>query len=148
MARVEVVMPKMGESIMEGTVIEWTKSVGDTIEQDETLLEIATDKVDSEVLSLASGVLVEILAVVNNTIEVSNIITIIKTDASAASSSSESKSAPEPVAEEPAVEEKKESTPVTETSTEKSESTEDSTDDTSDDQSEGKFYSPLVRSIA
>lgn len=88
MARVEVVMPKMGESIMEGTVIEWSKSVGDTVEQDETLLEIATDKVDSEVPSPASGVLVEILAEVNETVEVGKVIAIIETDASAAESAS------------------------------------------------------------
>lgn len=149
MARVEVVMPKMGESIMEGTVIEWTKSVGDTIEQDETLLEIATDKVDSEVPSPASGVLVEILAEVNDTIEVGNVIAIIETDASAASSASESKSAPEPVAEEePVVEEKTDAVPAAETTSEKSDTTDDATDDKSDDSSEGKFYSPLVRSIA
>ena len=55
MARVEMVMPKMGESIMEGTVIEWSKKIGDTIEQDETILEIATDKVDSEVPAPESG---------------------------------------------------------------------------------------------
>ena len=55
MAKVDVMMPQMGESIMEGTVIEWTKQIGDTVEVDETLLEIATDKVDSEVLSLRRG---------------------------------------------------------------------------------------------
>ena len=59
MAKVEVVMPQMGESVMEGTVIEWVKSVGDTVEVDETLLEIATDKVDTEVPSPAEGVLLE-----------------------------------------------------------------------------------------
>ena len=57
MARVDVVMPKMGESVMEGTVLEWKKAVGDTIEQDETLLEISTDKVDSEVPSPEAGAL-------------------------------------------------------------------------------------------
>ena len=61
MAKVDVIMPQMGESVMEGTVIEWTKQIGDTIEVDETLLEIATDKVDSEVPSPEAGVLVEIL---------------------------------------------------------------------------------------
>ncbi len=49
MARVEMVMPKMGESIMEGTVLRWLKNVGDRIEEDESVLEVATDKVDTEV---------------------------------------------------------------------------------------------------
>jgi 2-oxoglutarate dehydrogenase dihydrolipoamide succinyltransferase (E2 component) len=141
MARVEVVMPKMGESIMEGTVIEWTKSVGDTIEQDETLLEIATDKVDSEVPSPASGVLVEILAEVNETIEVGNVIAIIETDAAAASSAPKSETkvevpAPTPAEEPQSVEEPAQEVSVPDTTT------------TDTDSNEGKFYSPLVRSIA
>ena len=49
MANIEIVMPKMGESVMEGTVLEWKKGVGDLVEQDETLLEISTDKVDAEI---------------------------------------------------------------------------------------------------
>ena len=71
---VDVVMPKMGESITEGTVIEWKKSVGDSIKKDETLLEISTDKVDSEVPSPASGTIVEIIAQVNDTIPVGNVL--------------------------------------------------------------------------
>ncbi|MGF1671006.1 MAG: 2-oxoglutarate dehydrogenase, E2 component, dihydrolipoamide succinyltransferase [Balneolaceae bacterium] len=84
MAKVEVVMPQMGESVMEGTVIEWTKKVGDTVEVDETLLEIATDKVDTEVPSPESGVLVEILVKADETVEVGQAIAIIETDAEAA----------------------------------------------------------------
>ena len=57
MAKVEVTMPKMGESITEGTVIVWHKQPGDTVELDETLLEIGTDKVDTEVPSPSAGVL-------------------------------------------------------------------------------------------
>ena len=57
MAIAELVMPKMGESIMEATVLKWHKKVGDQVKQDETVLEIATDKVDSEVPSTAEGVL-------------------------------------------------------------------------------------------
>ena len=57
----DVIMPKMGESITEGTVIEWKKDIGDTIALDETLLEISTDKVDSEVPSPGAGILTEIL---------------------------------------------------------------------------------------
>lgn len=98
MAKVEVVMPQMGESVMEGTVIEWSKNVGDTVEVDETLLEIATDKVDSEVPSPEAGVLVQILVEEGDTIEVGNPIAIIETDADAA----------EPLASAPAVEEKTE----------------------------------------
>lgn len=97
MAKVEVVMPQMGESVMEGTVIEWSKSVGDTVEVDETLLEIATDKVDSEVPSPESGVLVEILVEEGDTIEVGKPIAIIETDADAAGDAS---SAPAPEAKE------------------------------------------------
>jgi 2-oxoglutarate dehydrogenase E2 component (dihydrolipoamide succinyltransferase) len=84
MAKVEVEMPQMGESVMEGTVIEWTKEVGDTIEEDETLLEIATDKVDTEVPSPQSGILVEKKAKEDDTIEVGQVIAIIETDAEAA----------------------------------------------------------------
>ena len=66
---VDVVMPKMGESIMEGTILEWYKKVGDSIEKDETLLEIGTDKVDSEIPSPASGTISEILANPNDIVE-------------------------------------------------------------------------------
>jgi 2-oxoglutarate dehydrogenase E2 component (dihydrolipoamide succinyltransferase) len=61
MAIVNIIMPKLGESIMEATVLKWHKKVGDVVLLDETLLDIATDKVDSEVPSTASGVLEEIL---------------------------------------------------------------------------------------
>ena len=67
---VDVVMPKMGESITEGTVLEWKKTVGDPILKDEILLEISTDKVDSDVPSPASGMVIEIIAQVNETIPV------------------------------------------------------------------------------
>ena len=59
---VDIIMPKMGESITEGTIIEWKKKVGDQIKKDETILEISTDKVDTEVPSPASGVLLEIIS--------------------------------------------------------------------------------------
>ena len=70
-------MPKMGESVMEGTVLEWKKAVGDAVEQDETLLEISTDKVDSEVPSPEAGRLAEILVPENETVEVGTPIAII-----------------------------------------------------------------------
>jgi len=100
MAKVEVVMPQMGESVMEGTVIEWSKSVGDTVEVDETLLEIATDKVDSEVPSPEAGVLVEILVEEGDTIEVGKAIAIIET----AADNAEPVAAPVPTVEETTVE--------------------------------------------
>ena len=70
----DVVMPKMGESITEGTILEWKKQVGDSIDKDETLLEISTDKVDSEIPSPATGTIVEIIAQVNDTIPVGDVI--------------------------------------------------------------------------
>lgn len=90
MAKVEVVMPQMGESVMEGTVIEWAKKVGDKVEVDETLLEIATDKVDTEVPSPEAGVLVEILVEADETVEVGQPIAIIDTDVDASASSDDS----------------------------------------------------------
>ncbi len=87
MARVEVEMPQMGESVMEGTVIEWAKAVGDKVEEDETLLEIATDKVDTEVPSPQAGILIEILAEEGDTIEVGQAIAVIETDPDAADTS-------------------------------------------------------------
>ena len=77
---VDVIMPKMGESITEGTILEWYKQPGETIGQDETLLEIGTDKVDSEIPSPAAGTVVEILADVNAVIEVGVVIARIDTD--------------------------------------------------------------------
>ena len=59
---IEIIMPKMGESITEGTIIEWKKNLGDKVEKDETILEISTDKVDSEVPSPASGTLIQIIS--------------------------------------------------------------------------------------
>ncbi len=76
---VDVVMPKMGESIMEGTILEWYKKVGDSIEKDETLLEIGTDKVDSEIPSPASGTISEILANPNDIVDIGKVIAKIDT---------------------------------------------------------------------
>ncbi|MEO0553960.1 MAG: dihydrolipoamide acetyltransferase family protein [Bacteroidota bacterium] len=80
MAVVELLMPKMGESIMEATVLTWLKSEGDTIEQDESILEVATDKVDTEVPSTHAGVLKEILAKDGDVVEVGKPIAIIATE--------------------------------------------------------------------
>jgi 2-oxoglutarate dehydrogenase E2 component (dihydrolipoamide succinyltransferase) len=79
MAIVDLIMPKMGESIMEATILKWHKNVGDRIQQDETLLDIATDKVDSEVPSTVDGILKEILFEVNDVVPVGSVIAKIET---------------------------------------------------------------------
>ena len=83
MATVDLVMPKMGESIMEATILKWHKQPGDPVKMDETLLEIATDKVDSEVPSTAEGVVEEILFNVNDVVPIGKVIARIKTNAGA-----------------------------------------------------------------
>jgi 2-oxoglutarate dehydrogenase dihydrolipoamide succinyltransferase (E2 component) len=135
--RIEVVMPQMGESVMEGTIIEWSKKVGDSVEADETLLEIATDKVDTEVPSPESGTLVEILAEEGETIEVGQPIAIIATGKAATTA--------------PAKEEKNEaSNATTNGSPKEKEATESEMEESAPQRigSDGRFYSPLVRSIA
>jgi len=82
MAVVEMVMPKMGESIMEGTILSWLKKPGETIEQDESVLEVATDKVDTEVPATHAGVLKEILAKEGEVVQVGKAIDIIETEGS------------------------------------------------------------------
>ncbi len=82
MATVDLVMPKLGESIMEATILKWHKQPGDTVKMDETLLEIATDKVDSEVPSTSAGVLEEILYQVNDVVPIGAVIARIRTGAS------------------------------------------------------------------
>lgn len=84
MAQVELIMPKMGESIMEATILKWVKQVGDTVEEDETILEIATDKVDSEVPSPVSGTIAEILFKEDEVVEIGKVIAIIATEGSEA----------------------------------------------------------------
>ena len=86
-------MPKLGESITEAAIITWFKNVGDTIEEDEMLLEVATDKVDSEVPSNVSGIIEEILFDANAVIKIGEPIAIIKTDGKVSSSKKEAKKA-------------------------------------------------------
>ena len=81
MAIVDLVMPKLGESIMEATILKWHKQPGDTVALDETVLEIATDKVDSEVPSTAAGVIQEILFPVNDVVPIGTVIARIQTSA-------------------------------------------------------------------
>ena len=81
MAIVDLVMPKLGESIMEATILKWHKQPGDTVKMDETVLDIATDKVDSEVPSTVSGVIAEILYNVNDVVPIGTVIARVKTGA-------------------------------------------------------------------
>src|SRR5215472_16176505 len=80
----EVVMPQMGESIFEGTITKWLKKAGDTVQKDEPLFEISTDKVDAEIPSPISGVLTEIKALEGSTVEVNAVVAVIAENASAA----------------------------------------------------------------
>lgn len=139
MAKFELKLPKMGESVAEATITSWLKSVGDTIEADEAVLEIATDKVDSEVPSEVDGVLTEILFEVDDVVKVGQVIAIIETEASEAAAAPASNQEPieEPVAESPevaqinqTVEAAKSAVAAPVTST------------------EDRFYSPLVKNIA
>jgi 2-oxoglutarate dehydrogenase E2 component (dihydrolipoamide succinyltransferase) len=78
MSKIELIMPKMGESVAEATIIKWVKNIGDTIELDETVVEIATDKVDSEIPSIAKGILKEKLYHENDVVKVGEVIAIIE----------------------------------------------------------------------
>ncbi|WP_370087917.1 dihydrolipoamide acetyltransferase family protein [Ekhidna sp.] len=139
MATVEMVMPKMGESVMEGTVLAWLKNVGDTIEEDESILEVATDKVDTEIPATHAGVLKEVLAGEGDVVEVGKPIAIIEVDGEAGGSTPSPAEAPK---ESPV--EKAEEILETAMST-ASASNGTAVPRTSDS---GKFFSPLVRSIA
>jgi 2-oxoglutarate dehydrogenase E2 component (dihydrolipoamide succinyltransferase) len=85
MSTVELKMPKMGESISEATILNWLKNVGDTVEEDETILEVATDKVDSEVPSPCNGVITEIRYQPNEVVEIGQVIAVIDADATSVS---------------------------------------------------------------
>jgi pyruvate dehydrogenase E2 component (dihydrolipoamide acetyltransferase) len=94
MARIEVPMPQMGESIAEGTVSKWLKKVGDDVGRDEPLLEISTDKVDAEIPSPNAGTLVEINVQEGETVEVGTIVAIIETEKGAAAGAKPAEPAP------------------------------------------------------
>ncbi|HGY54794.1 MAG TPA: 2-oxo acid dehydrogenase subunit E2 [Caldithrix abyssi] len=89
----EMVMPKMGESIMDGTILKWLKQPGDTVEKDEIILEISTDKVDSEIPAPVSGTISQLLAAEGDTVDVGSVIALFETDQAVESS------APAPQAE-------------------------------------------------
>ncbi|MBY0414396.1 MAG: hypothetical protein K2Q18_09530 [Bdellovibrionales bacterium] len=97
--RNEIVMPQMGESITTGTITKWHKNVGDKIEVDETLLEISTDKVESEIPSPYAGTIVEILYKEGDTVDVQKLIAVVDDSAGATAT----KAAPAPKASAPAV---------------------------------------------
>jgi len=99
-ARIEVPMPQMGESIAEGTVSQWLKQLGDVVERDEPILEISTDKVDAEIPAPASGTLVEIAVAEGETVEVGTIVAYIDSEGGAAVAAPQApEAAPEPVAD-------------------------------------------------
>lgn len=135
MARFELKLPKMGESVAEATITSWLKEVGETIEMDEAIVEIATDKVDSEVPSEVEGTLVEILFDKDAVVEVGQTIAVIETEGGEVAASTpapKQEVAEEVKAVEKTVEVAKEtvSAPISKTS------------------ESGKFFSPLVRNIA
>jgi 2-oxoglutarate dehydrogenase E2 component (dihydrolipoamide succinyltransferase) len=128
MAQFELVMPKMGESVAEATIIKWLKNEGDAIEMEEAVLEIATDKVDSEVPSPAEGILVKKLYQENDVVQVGQVVALIETAAAAAPAASAP--AAEVVAQTVEKAVAAVSAPAAVVST------------------EGRFYSPLVKNIA
>jgi 2-oxoglutarate dehydrogenase E2 component (dihydrolipoamide succinyltransferase) len=131
MARFELKLPKMGESVAEATITNWLKQVGDKIEVDEAVLEIATDKVDSEVPSEVSGILVEQLFGKDDLVQVGQTIAIIETEG-ASDAPVAKEAAPEAVAE------------LTKTI----EAVKDAVAAPADFSSSDKFFSPLVKNIA
>ncbi len=132
MAKFELKLPKMGESVAEATVTNWLKNVGDKIEQDEAVLEIATDKVDSEVPSEVSGTLVEILFQKDDVVQVGQTIAIIETEGGAVvTEAPKTETASTPVAEVAKIVEVAKETAAP-----------------ADFSSSDKFFSPLVKNIA
>ena len=144
MAQVELIMPKMGESIMEATILKWVKQVGDSVEEDETILEIATDKVDSEVPSPVDGVIQEIRFQEDETVEIGKVIAIIGTDGEEATPKA-SPSVKE-TAEAPAEKTSSNGIDKPEPQPEPAMASADAPVERTD--SSNRFYSPLVRTIA
>ncbi|RCW91567.1 dihydrolipoamide acetyltransferase family protein [Winogradskyella arenosi] len=139
MANFELKLPKMGESVAEATITSWLKDVGDTIEADEAVLEIATDKVDSEVPSEVDGVLVEKLFNVDDVVQVGQVIAIIQTEGGDTVEVKAEDSTEEPKVEETAPKEVAEIANTVEAAKETVEPVVST---------EGRFYSPLVKNIA
>ena len=141
MAEVEIIMPKMGESIIEATVLGWLKQEGDKVEQDESLLEVATDKVDTEVPSTHGGVIKKILAKEGDVIPVGNPIAIITTESN------------ESISSDPVVKDEAEASLGNAASSNGHDAVNDILSDIEHatetvKNSGNRFYSPLVKSIA
>ncbi|HFB67344.1 MAG TPA: DUF2254 domain-containing protein, partial [Calditrichae bacterium] len=105
--KVDVLMPRLGESVTEGTIVKWWKKPGEFVKKDETLLEVSTDKVDTEIPSPFEGTLVEILANEGETVQVDSVIARIETEGAAAAAEApaetpQPQAAPEPQPEQPA----------------------------------------------
>ncbi len=101
MARIDVIMPQMGESIAEGTLSRWMKKVGDAVQRDEPIFEISTDKVDAEIPAPGAGVLAEILVQEGQTVAVQTVVARIETDAAATADKTKAPAAPSPGAPAP-----------------------------------------------
>jgi 2-oxoglutarate dehydrogenase E2 component (dihydrolipoamide succinyltransferase) len=140
MAIVDLVMPKLGESIMEATILKWHKQPGDAIQMDETLLDIATDKVDSEVPSTAAGVIEEILFNVNDVVPIGTVIARIRTEAAEPVSSTPFKETVLQPAQEAVVVETIKPQPILRQAQDYKPQTTNG--------SSNRFYSPLVLNIA
>ena len=141
MAKVELIMPKMGESVAEATVIQWLKNVGDQIELDESVIEIATDKVDSEIPSSVKGVLLEQKFKKDDVVKVGEVVAIIETE----SENSDKKSNFEEKLNDNVSIEKQEK--IVEELESNIENIKNNTTNLSI-KSENRFYSPLVKNIA
>lgn len=102
---VTITMPQLGETVTEGTILEWVKEIGDTVAEDEILVEISTDKVDTEVPSPASGVLSEILVAAGETVDVGTPLAVLTTDGAEGESPELTGESPEPIAQSPEAEE-------------------------------------------
>jgi len=134
---VEITMPKMGESVMEGTIIKWYKKVGEHVNKDEVLFEISTDKVDTEIPSSEEGILTEILVAEQQTVEVGTVVARLSSKTASSSSLKEQKSiSPAEVVEKKVVKEEIKTSSRAEVQNEKI------------SKSSRRFYSPLVLSIA
>ncbi|MCD9153309.1 2-oxoglutarate dehydrogenase, E2 component, dihydrolipoamide succinyltransferase [Aeromicrobium duanguangcaii] len=154
-----VTLPALGESVTEGTVTQWLKSVGDTVEVDEPLLEISTDKVDTEIPSPVSGTLLEIKVAEDETVEVGAELAIIGEEGAAPAASepeaeepkpepqAEEPKAEEPKAEEPKAEEPKAEEPKAEEPQQEQPKAQES-DSSSDAGSSEGYVTPIVRKLA
>ena len=143
MAQVELIMPKMGESVAEATVIKWLKNVGETIEIDESVIEIATDKVDSEIPSPVEGILTQQLYREDEVVQVGQAIAIIETSAPKEDSTATKKPEASPI-ETTTKEAPKKEIEIAEEMVEKAKEVNAKPEGSSSN----KFFSPLVRSIA